>query len=251
MTRTEPKYRYLADEIRRLIRAGEWPPGSQIPTELELARRFRVSRGTVRQALQLLTQEGLLSREQGRGTFVRTSEPGVALALTSFNEAMERQGKRPSTRLLSREVIPADLPLARRLRLAPGTKLLRIERLRLADDRPVCHEVRWMAYALCPQLLHEDLESQSIHYLLIHTYQIPLTRMTYTVGIAPAGEETAALLQVPVGTPLFAVERLTYTTGDRPAVYYQGRFRSDEYQFVFEIHTEEARPSRETRMDRP
>ncbi len=238
MSHPGPKYRALAKEIRRLIRSGAWPAGSQIPTELELARRFQVSRGTVRQALQILTQEGLLSREQGRGTFVRAPSPGVALSLTSFAEAMRRQGKVPQTRLLAREVLPAEPLLARRLHLPPGTELLRIERLRLADGQPVCHEIRWLARDLCPDLLHEDLEQRSIHHLLIHAYHIPLTRMTHTVGIIGATEELAGLLQVPEGTPLFAVERLTYTTGDRPAVYYQARFRSDEYQFVFEVHVE-------------
>lgn len=235
MTSQSPKYLQLATDMRRAIDVGLWPPGSQIPTEAALANQYGFSRGTVRQALQLLTQEHLLSREQGRGTFVAMSPARGALSLASFNEAMRDQGRVPGTKVLSVAVIPADALLTRRLDLAMGAPVLRIERLRLADGAPVAHEIRWMAEALSPGLMNEDLATNSIHELLIHRYHVPLTRMTHTITLGSDTGRSAELLHVDASQPLFAVERLTYTTGDRPAVLYHALFRSDQYHFVFEV----------------
>jgi len=235
MTTQAPKYIQLVAELRQAIDTGLWPPGSQIPTETDLADQYGFSRGTVRQALQLLTQKHLLSREQGRGTFVTAPSPGVALSLSSFNEAMRGQGRVPSTQVLGMDIIPADVLLTRRLDLGLGTPVLRIERLRLADGAPVAHEIRWMAESLCPGLTQEDLAVNSIHELLIHKYHVPLTRMAHTITLGSDTGPSAELLQVDSSHPLFAVERLTYTTGNRPAVLYHALFRSDQYHFVFEV----------------
>ncbi len=235
---TRPKYQIVATDLRRAILSQEWPAGSQIPTEESLARQYGVSRGTIRQALDQLTQEGLLSREQGRGTFVNPLPGNTRLSLTSFNVAMQRQGLIPSTRLLDGSIQKADETIARKLHLRPGTPVIRIERLRLANGEPISREVRWLSQALCPNLLQEDLEHESIHDLLLHKFRLPLTRMHHTVTVVSASQDDAELLGVPAGSTLFAVARLTYTSEDTPAVYYQAVFRTDQYHFVFEVHVD-------------
>jgi GntR family transcriptional regulator len=230
-----PKYYQLARILRGQILSGDLEPDDQFPTEDSLCREYRVSRGTVRQAISSLVQEGLIRREQGRGTFINPSPSGPTFfTLVSFDEDMRQQHRHPSTRLLKLEVVPASPEVAQRLAIEPGESVIHIERLRLADDEPVAHERRYLAYSLCPNLMSEDLEAESIHSLLIHKYRIPLIRTAHIIEAHVLSAQEAGLLQVQPGTPAFFVDRLTYTTGqggERPAVWYQAIYRGDEYHF--------------------
>jgi GntR family transcriptional regulator len=234
------KYYQLTQILKDKIQAGELKPGDQIPTEDNLCQAYGVSRGTVRQAISRLVQEGLVSRQQGRGTFVTAPRLGPAFfTLTSFDEDMREQHRRPSTQLLTLELIPAAPTIAERLEVTVGTPVIHIVRLRLADDQPVAHETRYLAQSLCPNLVNDDLEAESVHSLLIYKYHIPLIRTTHTVEARTLSPEETRLLQVEPDTAAFFVDRLTYTTtdkGDCPAVLYQAIYRGDNYQFkvVFE-----------------
>lgn len=150
-----PKHHQLAEILRGLIRAGDLEPGDQVLTEEKLCLRYGVSRGTVRHALVTLTQEGLLSREPGRGTYIRSDRVrSPYFTLGSFVEDMQRQGLAPRTRVLKCRVIPAPLEVQKRLRLRLRTPVIHIERLRLANNRPVLYERRYLAKRLsrtCPQ----------------------------------------------------------------------------------------------------
>lgn len=231
-----PKHHQVAETLRGMIRAGDLKPGDQIPTEQRLCARHGVSRGTVRQALDTLTQEGLLSREPGRGTFVRSDNiQSPHFTLGNFTEDMRQQGIETQTRVLKCRVIPAPLQVQKRLRLRPRTPVIHIERLRLANGHPVLYETRYLAERLCPEIMKHDLEKESIHALLTRRYNIPMTRAIHTIEVHKLTKAEAKLLQVPVGTPAFSVDRLTYTTGDRPAVWYQALYRGDEYHFRAEV----------------
>lgn len=234
-----PKYYQLSEILRTEILSGELEPGEQFPTEDALCREYGVSRGTVRQAISTLVREGLIRREQGRGTFINQPRPGPAFfTLTSFDENMRQQHRYPSTRLLASEVTTATPEVAERLALAPSEPIIYIVRLRLADDQPVVYETRYLARSLCPTLLNDDLEAESVHSLLIHKYRIPLIRTTHTIEAHILSPQEARLLQTEPGTAAFFVDRLTYTmddTGERPAVWYQAVYRGDEYHFRAEF----------------
>ncbi len=159
-TAPTPKYHQLAETLREQIRAGRLVPGDQVPSEPALCETYALSRGTVRQALQVLVNEGLLRRDQGRGTFV--AEPAGRsqyFSLSSFADEMRRQHRAPSTRLLISELIPASPTVSQRLAIEPATPVFHIKRLRLADGQPVAIETRYLAQSLCPGLLDEDLEN--------------------------------------------------------------------------------------------
>lgn len=231
-----PKHHQLAEILRAMIRAGTLSPGDQVPTEAKLCARYGVSRGTVRQALDALAREGLVTREAGRGTFVCShgaASPHFTLA--SFAEEMRRQGLEPRTRVLQCRVIPAPPDVQKRLRLKPRTPVIHIERLRLADNKPVLYETRYLAQRLCPQLLEHDLATESIHELLTRRYNVPMTRAVHMIKVHLLTRAEAKLLDVAPGTPAFFVDRLTYTTGDRPAVWYRALYRGDEYHFRAEV----------------
>jgi GntR family transcriptional regulator len=228
-----PKYYRLAARLRRQILSGELEPGAQLATEEQLCRDYAMSRGTVRQAIRLLTDEGLLRREQGRGTFVIGPSGDVPLFnLISFDEEMRRQHRQPATRILEAVVAPASPDVAERLEIAEGAPVIRIERLRLADSQPIVHEVRELAQDLCPDLLEEDLTHHSIHSLLINKYRIPMVRMVHVVEAHRLTRDQARLLEAPPGAPAFYVDRLTFTAQEgrvRPAVWRRAIYRGDAY----------------------
>ncbi len=230
-----PKYYQLAAILRQQIDTGLFDPNDQLPTEDALCQTHQVSRGTVREAIRLLLEEGLIRREQGRGTFVNLARPESTLfSLSNFAEDMRRQNRHPATHVLETEIIPATAEIAQRLELRPGEPVLHIVRLRLADGQAVVYETRYLAQSLCPDLLAEALERNSIHRLLIEKYQIPLVRMTHTVEICHLSGEQAQLLQTQPGATAFAVDRLTYTSKNEqkiPAVWFQALYREDNYNF--------------------
>ncbi len=229
-----PKHYQLSEQIRRQIEAGELQPGDQLATEDALCQQYGISRGTVRRALDTLLHEGLIVRVQGHGTFVaETAAPSGVFSLLSFNDAMRRQNRRPSTRVLVVEVIPATAKIAQQLALVEGTPVIKVERLRFADRVAVVHETRYLAETLCPALIEEDLNALSIHHLLIDKYNIPLVKMIHTIEMHQLTGGEAQLLDAETGAPAFFVDRLTYTReGEhhRPAVWYRAIYRADEFQ---------------------
>jgi GntR family transcriptional regulator len=107
--------------------------------------------------------------------------------------------------------------------------------LRLADGKPIAYETRYLSYETCPQLLEEDLENQPIHTLLLDKYNIPLVRAWYAIEARVLSPKEAELLQVEPGSASFAVQRVTYTTNDRPVTWYRTIYRGDAYHFTAEF----------------
>lgn len=231
-----PRYHQLKEILERRVLAGEFPPGAKFPTEEELCRTYGLSRGTVRQALDKLVGAGLLKREQGKGTFVNPPQKTpVFFRLAGFDEEMKARGWQPSVKLLSRRVFPAGKELAKRLKIRPGEKAIEIVRLRLADGKPVAYETRFLSYKTCPQLLKEDLETQSIHSLLIDKYNIPLRRASYVVEARTLSKKEAAHLQAEEGAAGFAIERITYGADNKPVTWHRMIYRGDVYRFSAEF----------------
>jgi len=234
-----PKYFQLAEQLRRQITSGEMKAGDQMPTEELLCQQHGVSRGTVRKAIELLQKEGFIYREQGRGTFVRITQPSTALlTLSNFDEEIHRQNRNPSTQLLTAELLPAAPDQAKRLQIPESSPVIHIARLRLADKQLVAYEERYLAQHLCPQLLEDDLENHSIHWLLVHKYQIPLVRLEHTVEIGRLSEAQAEHLKAAPHSDALFIDRLTFTEKDgirSPAVWYQAIYREDRYSMEARI----------------
>ena len=231
-----PRYHQLREILQKRIESGEFQPGDQFPTEEQLCQEYGVSRGTVRQAINVLVNEGRLRREQGRGTFVAESSLSpVFFRLADFAEDMRQRGLTASTRVLRLQVIPATEEIAARLEIPVGEQVIESARLRMANGKPMAYETRHLAHSLCPQLLDEDLMHQSIHSLLIDKYKIPLIRACHTVEARVLSKEEASLLEVEPGSAGFFVDRVTYTTNNRPVTWYRTFYRGDEYRFTAEF----------------
>ena len=231
-----PRYYQLVEILQKRLQSGEFQPGDQFPTEERLCLEHGLSRGTVRRALNILVDEGWLRREQGRGTFVvDSSRPPVFFRLADFSEDMQDRGLVPSTKVLKLHVIDASQEIADRLQIPVGEKVIESARLRMANDKPMAYETRYLAYDVCPQLLIEDLALESIHSLLIDKYNIPLIRACHTVEARVLSEEEARLLEVESGSAGFFVDRVTYTVNERPVTWYRTLYRGDEYRFTAEF----------------
>jgi GntR family transcriptional regulator len=231
-----PRYFQLKGILEKRLQSGEYQPGDKFLTDDELCQEYGLSRGTVRRAVEILINAGLLRREQGRGTFVNSlQQPHVFFRLASFDEEMKARGWKPSTLLVSRREFPATAEVAKRLQIPTGEKTIEIIRLRLADDKPIAYETRYLGYKTCPELLEEDLENQSIHSLLIDKYSIPLVRAWYTIEARILSQKEAGHLQVEAGSAGFAIERVTYTTDDKPVTWYHTVYRGDVYRFTAEF----------------
>ena len=222
-----PHHRRIEAALRRRIAALE--PGRRLPSDAELCREFGVSRMTARNAMQRLAEEGLVERQPGRGTFVGV--PPVhrrASRLLTFSEEMRRRGRRPSSRLLLRELGPATPDEAAALRLAPGAPIVRIRRLRRADDLAMALETAALTAATADAALGADLETGSLHAALTAA-GFSLRRGTGTIRAEAAGPDDAAHLGIPVGDPLLVERRVIEDARGRPIEATESRYPASRY----------------------
>jgi len=231
-----PRYYQLKEILERRIQSGEFQPGDQFPTDEQLCQEYSLSRGTVRRAVEMLIDAGMLRREQGRGTFLNSPllSP-VFFRLANFDEEMKARGWQPKTKLIKLQELPASVEIAEHLQIPVGEKTIEIIRLRLADEKPVAFETRYLSYKTCPQLLEEDLENKSIHSLLLDKYRIPLIRAVYTIEARVLSKTEANYLQMEPNSAGFFVERVTYTNENLPVTWYQTVYRGDVYRFSAEF----------------
>ncbi|MFW5941344.1 MAG: GntR family transcriptional regulator [Chloroflexota bacterium] len=231
-----PLYLQLYQLLRRRIRSGVLKPGDMLPSEMSLMERYDVSRATVRQALKELDSDGLIVRERGRGTFV--APPSVEqnlVRIVSFTEDMNQRGLTPGTRLVSARLMPATEYMAEKLGIAPGEKLARIERLRLADGEPLSVEVSCLVYRYCPGVLEKDYTQESLRLILERQYGLRLARAEQSLQAVAADEELAKLLEIEVGDPLLFLERISYSDYDVPVEFLRIYHRGDRYTLRNEL----------------
>jgi GntR family transcriptional regulator len=228
--RPEPLWHQLADALRRRIDSREWPPGSQIPAEDQLGELFGVSRITVRHAVRILTEQGLLRREHGRGTFVR--QPLLVAGsrgLTSFSDEMSSQGSRPGSRILTCDVIEADADVADALRLEEGASVTRLRRLRLSDDEPMGIQTSFVPVPRAPDLVAQAARAESLYGLLRDRHGIRPVEATELYRVGAADAEAATLLEIAAGSPVFIVERITVDDAG-PFEFAVSTMRGDRYE---------------------
>jgi GntR family transcriptional regulator len=229
-------YTKVEETIATEIAEGEYLPGDQLPTEDELLQRFEVSRITVRRAIQNLIHRGLLEIRRGRGTFV--TEPRIEAELTKlsgFVEDMRAAGRKASARVMSKGVVSAPARVAERLQVGRGTKVMRIERVRLADGLPVSFDETYLPLALGKKIARNDLRLHPIFTLLEEEYGVPLLEADYALEAVAASKAVAEALRVVVGAPVFQIERTSRTTHHEPIDYEVLSYRGDLVRFVTKL----------------
>jgi GntR family transcriptional regulator len=219
----------LASEIGR----GDLKPGDRLPSEDELLARFGVSRITVRRAIQNLIQRGILEIRRGLGTFVLAPKVSQELTkLTGFVEDMDIHGRKASARVVSKSVVAANEIVARQLGISKGTRVMRIERVRLADSVPMSFDETYLPLDIGKKIARNDLRVKPIFTLLEEKYGFPLTEAEYKLEAVSASAQVAEALAVPEGSPIFRIERTSFTKGAQPIDYETLSYRGDLIRFV-------------------
>jgi GntR family transcriptional regulator len=212
----EPLYRQLAKLLISQIHSGDYKTGHRLPSERELSESYKVSRITARQAIDLLFEDGLIFREQGRGTFVAEPRMRHLQGLTSFTEDMQARGFVPNSRVLTHEVLEADEELKGSLRIPAGQRILHLVRLRMAEDRPIALQSSYISLASCLGLENEDFKDQSLFALLRSKYYLYPTWTEVDIQAVPASKEEAQLLEIRPNDPLLVVRGKTFTDSFEP-----------------------------------
>jgi GntR family transcriptional regulator len=219
----------LADEITD----GNWKIGDQLPTEDSLISRFGVSRITIRRAIQNLVTRGLVEIRRGKGTFVAAPKITQELTeLSGFVEDMHAVGRKPTARVLGKEIVVAAATVASQLALTRGERVVRIRRLRLADGIPLSFDETFLPLDIGEKIITNNLKVQPIFSLLERKYDVPLIEAEYKLDAVPAETEVAAALKVKERSPIFRIERTSYSTGGRPVDYERLHYRGDLVRFA-------------------
>lgn len=224
--------------IREKLRAelAHMKPGEPIPVEAELEKKFGVSRITVRRAVEELVSEGLLLRQQGRGTFVQKKLTHELNLITSWTEQIKRLGFKPKTAKLK---ITSERPMAHvaeALGLKPDEEVIRIERVRLADREPISFIVNFYPARLVPGLLRVKNPGESFYNLLEKEYKLTPAVAVDTVDTRLATAQEAAALKIEPRAPVLCVRRLTYLEGGTPLELANVVSRGDRYQYRVTVH---------------
>lgn len=215
--------------LRAQISSGAWPAHFRLKPEPELARELHVSRGTLRRALSTLIAEGALVQVRGKGTFVTSTivEPAIAQKLTTLSEDFADQGVPLATKVLECRLTRPPGCVAALLELDDDSALLELTRLRSTCAGPVAVLANYVRTDLAPGIEQVDFESETLFGALASRYQLHITSGRRTFTATAAGEEHAALLDVPVGSPLQYLEQVTYLAGGVPIEYSDVWIRSD------------------------
>lgn len=228
--RPEPLWHQAEMALRDLIDQGEWAPGLQIPNEDRLCEMLGISRITLRHALRNLEEAGMLRREHGRGTFVRsaTMVAGVR-GLTSFTDEMQTLAVSPGTRLLLAQVISATREIAEALEIAEGDSVVQLRRLRLGNGQPIGIQTTHLPSARVPGLFEAASDVTSLYrWLKDNAGIVPVkAKEVYRVGAVASSD--ASDLELPIGTPAFEVERITFDQRS-PFEFAVSTMRADRYE---------------------
>jgi GntR family transcriptional regulator len=228
-----PLYEHVESVLAGDIADGGLPPETQLPSEDGLIERFKVSRTTVRKAIQNLVERGLVEVRRGKGTFVAQPKITQELTeLTGFVEDMQALGRTPTARLVDRCIVPADESVAKHLALAPGALVVRLQRVRLADGVAMSFDETYLPREIGEKVAANDLEALPVFALLEDKYDTPLIEAEYKLEAATADPVVAQALEVVAGSPIFLIERTSYTTGNRPVDYERLHYRGDLIRFV-------------------
>ena len=231
-----PLYFQIQDRIVKQIRAGALQAGEMLPGEEDLCRLYGVSRMTARQSLQALKHQGLVRSEKGRGTFVIQPKVEKEIAhLSGFSAEMRSLGMKPTSRILKRANKPASPEIARRLGVPPGSLLVELHRLRLADAIPLAIEQVWLSLAEFPGIDRIDFSRCSLYGTLRERYGIQVGSADEVIEARAATSREAKLLGVSPRASLLVISRTIRTAQGKPVEASLSLYRGDRYRAVLSI----------------
>ncbi|HXJ91195.1 MAG TPA: GntR family transcriptional regulator [Candidatus Binatia bacterium] len=223
-----PVYKKIQNAVRRRIESSELKPGDPVASERELARTHGVSLMTARHALVSLERDGVVERRRGAGTFV--ASPKIHFnKLMSYTEQMSSRGLNPRSRVLAIKIIEHEPEIAARLRLAPASRMVKIERLRETSTDPLALETCYLSATEFSGLLNAQLGRTSLFSTLSHDYGVELAYADEEVDATGAEAKVSELLGVPRGAPVLRIRQVIYSTSGKATIYAVGFYRSESH----------------------
>jgi GntR family transcriptional regulator len=215
-TSYEPAYAQLVGILRGQIAAGVFRPGDRLPSEAQLCERYGVSPMTVRRAVNILVDRGVVSAEQGRGTFVRPLELATAVFDLDRLQRLFRSEERTTVKLLEAHITSATERTARKLAIRAGERTVFIRRLIYQGEDPVLLHREHVIYEPTRPVVEAELEVTALYGLFSGSAKSTLKRGDLTIDATVLTEDEADVLHAPVGAAAFRLEHIFYDFGDRP-----------------------------------
>ena len=228
-------YLQLLEIVKKKIESGEWAIGTQIPTEEDLCKMFSVSRATVRTAILELVRQGYLKRQQGKGTFIYRNVISEGLSMfTSFKESMFGGNLNLSTDILARTVMMPVDDLDSKLNISPDKHIIYIKRLRFIDKEPVLLQESYVPYHICPLLLEDDVEHNSLIGIFEKHYGIKITKVKNYIDTHNITPDESRLLGVSEGSSSIDLTQYFYS-GETRIMYTRSIKRPDGFKLSIEL----------------
>lgn len=231
-----PLHKKIRADLLGKIQNGEYAENQLIPTEMELAEQYAVSRPTVRQAVQSLVDEGYLEKRKKRGTIVK--KPKIRQEFThvieSFDSEMSRKGILPKTKVLNFQETTANEEVAENLGLELGELVFKITRLRYAEEKPVVLVTSYVPAEWFPNFQAVDFTQEKM-YQVFESMGHPIRTVTRKLEVIKADETISDLLDVEEGDPLFYFHTQGFSDDRLPVEYSISKYRGDINYFVFEL----------------
>lgn len=224
-TKTSRAYAHLIGRVR------EMRPHEMLPREVDLSAELGISRTTLRQVLTTLTSAGAIYSVRGSGTFVSEARIDKGTSLSGFSEDMRGRGMMPGSRLLRADAELATGAVAEHLGLRPGAVIYRIDRLRLANEIPMCVEEVMLPAEFFPDLLTHDV-SAGLYDLMRSEYGVEVAVARQAISSSIAAAEEAELLGIALGDPVMNVQRIGHDGRGRSVELARSRYRGDRYEFT-------------------
>jgi len=230
---TTPLYQQLIDVLRGALLCGEIQPGGRIPTESELSDQYKVSRITVRKAIEVLAEEGLVVKKQGRGTFAEKPKfEREIIDPVSFSASCTYKGMRPGSKMLQRYVRSADSAERKTLGLGQDGEILYIQRLRSVDNEPLLVENNYFPLPEYKFLLDKDIDAHSLYETISRESGKKISSAHKTIEITLAAKSEADLLNVKIGSPLFYLRGTVFDESNQPVHLTAQFIRGDRFKLV-------------------
>jgi GntR family transcriptional regulator len=231
-----PLYYQLAELLRQRISSGQIQKDLPLPSENALMEEYGLSRGTVRQAMQLLTMEKLIVRFPGRGSYIKHQklEHDANRAIGFFSQIAQEAGRRPAAKVIVKEKSAAPQSVAQTLQIPEGESVLFVQRIRFVDEEPWAIESTYFRDPVADLLMEEDL-SNSLYALIQDKNKIRISHSQNTISSAVTDELMAEYLGIRIGEPVLHVMRLVFSENDQPFEYSEDIYRND--RICFKIDT--------------
>lgn len=231
-----PLYHQLSTYLEEQIEKGILKIGDLLPNEFELANMFRVSRTTVRLALQELESKGYIKRSQGKGTLITPRIEINIAQLLSFSQEISKMGFIPGTILLDTNFIRSDPKISKILELPENSEILKVTRIRTANDQPIGYCISYLNLPKFPGLRFQDYSKTSLYEIFEKDLNLVIFRAYQKILADIANKEEAKILKISKGHPVLRVYRTTYTKENIPVETVEATFNAKFYFYFGELY---------------